>query len=67
MFRGTKILFTGTGKYLRLGSKGNRYKLTIDDIELSDWMKKEMHNSELKPNAFIRNRKIEVSITGVMK
>ena len=28
-------VFTGVAKYLRLGSKGNRYKLIIDDIELS--------------------------------
>jgi len=68
-----KTLFIGIAKYFRIGSRGNRHKLVIDDVQLADWMKKEIEfsinkhkiNSEfqiINPQDFIRNKRIEVRL-----
>lgn len=67
-----KLLLKGTCKYFRMGSKGNRYKLVIDDPELSEYVKKEISDSVeahkkkhvplLKPQDFMRNKRIEVRL-----
>jgi len=68
-----KLLLKGTCKYYRVGSKGDRYKMIIDDPELSDWIKKEIqdsidaHNLDgnkpiLNPQDFMRLKKIEVRL-----
>jgi len=68
-----KLLLIGICKYYRKGSKGTRYKLVIDDPELSEWLKKEIkdlvdkHKENgnkpiLIPQDFMRNKKIEVRL-----
>lgn len=66
-----KQILTGTAKYFRLGSKGNRHKLIIDDVKISKYLQKmidesiEKHNLEpkntiLDVHKWIRNEKVEV-------
>jgi hypothetical protein len=66
-----KLILSGICKYFRLGSKGNRYKLIIDDIEISDWIKQQIQESVdkhkissevsiLSVNDIIRKEKIEI-------
>lgn len=68
-----KIILKGIAKYYRMGSKGNRHKLVIDNISFSDWVKKEIEESKAKhkvkseypitiPQDFLRNKEIEVRL-----
>ena len=68
-----KLVLTGTGKYLRVGSKGNRYKLVIDDIVISPHITHAMEKSLkdhkedkkypiLNLQDFVRNKEVEVRL-----
>ena len=72
------LILKGTAKYFRIGSKGNRYKLIIDDIVLSDFIENEIKNSVEKHKVdyknpildaqdFIRLKLIEIRLVDVKK
>ena len=63
----THLILRATGKYLKLGSKGNRYKLVVDDIRLSEKVKDKIEESKLDDKSidlqqFIRNREVEIRV-----
>ena len=67
-----KTIFTGRFKRIELGSRGNRYKMLIDNIELSEWVKEEIadsvianklgKNKILQLKDFLYGEEIEVKI-----
>lgn len=62
-----KLIITGIAKYFRIGSKGTRYSLIIDDIEIPEHIKSKMLKSEPEEKSktiqqIIRNKKIELKL-----
>ena len=63
-------LLTGKINSLKMGSKGNRHLLIIDDAIFEKWIKKEEGIARLKGKDFnlqklIRNKKVEVRVYGL--
>jgi len=67
-----KLLLKGTCKYYRIGSKGNRHKLVIDNPVIADHIKKKIDKSVanhdegkggiLDVQHFMRNQEIEIRL-----
>lgn len=60
-----KLILTGIAKYFRTGNKGNRYKIIVDDIILSDWVKEKTTAEKRYRQSvhdIVRNQEIEVRL-----
>ena len=62
-----KQILTGKVKSFKLGSKGNRYKITIDDVKISNQIQTEITEAQLEDppiklsvDKIIRGQNIEV-------